>query len=186
MKTEEPDFTDPRTLRAQAEKILQQKKEKALQVEADEAEADAKKLLHQLQVHQIELEMQNEELLKAYETAETALKKYTLVFDQAPLGFVTLESDGTIAELNFTAAEMLGDRRISLMGSNFKLYISDESKITFSDFFKKAYTTHQKESCKIMLGDNPDAKRQIYLEGIVIENDNNCMLSLVDITSFNK
>lgn len=186
MKTEEPDFTDPRALREQAEKILQKKKEKALQVETDEAEADAKKLLHQLQVHQIELEMQNEELLKAYQTAEAALKKYTIVFDQAPMGFVTLETDGTIAELNFTAAEMLGERRIGLMGSNFKLYISDESRITFSDFLKKAYTTHQKESCKIMLGNSTESNRQIYIEGIVIENDNNCMLSLVDITSFTK
>ncbi len=178
MKFEEPDFTDPRTLRKQAEKILQQKKEKALQDEKDEA--DAKKLLHELQVHQIELHMQNEELLKAYEAAEEALKKYTLVFDQAPMGFVNLESDGTIAELNFAAAEMLGDRRFSLMGSNFKLYISDESRTVFSDFFKRAYLTHQKEACKLMIGN--DSKRQIYVEGIVIENDNNCMLSLVDVS----
>lgn len=182
MKTEEPDFTDPRKLRKQAEKILQQKKDKAIKDEKNEA--DAKKLLHELQVHQIELEMQNEELLKAYEAAEAALKKYTLVFDQAPMGFITLESDGMIAELNFAAAEMLGDRRFSLMGSNFHLYISDKSRIAFSDFFKKAYVTHQKESCKILIGSETENNRQIYIEGIVIENDNKCMLSLVDFTSF--
>lgn len=182
MKTEEPDFTDPRELRRQAEKILQQKKEKA--IENEKNEADTQKLLHELQVHQIELEMQNEELLKAYEAAEEALKKYTLVFDQAPMGFVTLESDGTIAELNFAAAEMLGDRRFSLMGSNFKLYISDESKTAFSDFFKRTYATHKKENCKILLVNDTEFQRQIYIEGIVIENDNKCMLSLVDVTSF--
>ncbi len=182
MNTEEPDFTDPRKLRKQAEKILQQKKEKALLDEQNEA--DAKKLLHELQVHQIELEMQNEELLNAYEAAEAALKRYTIVFDQAPMGFITIESDGTIAELNFAAAEMLGDRRFSLMGSNFKLYISDESKTAFSDFFKKAYATHRKETCKILLGNDTEAERLIYIEGIVIENDNNCMLSLVDVASF--
>jgi len=183
MKIEEPDFTDPRELRKQAEKILQQKKEKAQQDEKNDA--DAKKLLHELQVHQIELEMQNEELLKAYETAEAALKKFTIVFDQAPLGLATLESDGTIVELNFAASEMLGQRRTSLIGNNFKLYISDEFKIKFSDFFKKAYTTHQKEACKITLGNDSESMRQVYIEGIVIENENNCILSLVDLTSFN-
>ncbi len=182
MKTEEPDFTDPRALRQQAEKLLQQKMEKAMQEEKNEA--DAQKLLHELQVHQIELEMQNEELLKAYETAEAALKKFTIVFDQAPMGFITLESDGTIAELNFAAAEMLGDRRFSLMGSNFKLYIEDESKTAFSDFFKKTYATHQKQSCNILLGNDTESNHQIYIEGIVIENDDRCMLSLVDVTSF--
>ena len=182
MKIEEPDFTDPRELRKQAEKKLQQRKEKALQDEADKG--DAQKLLHELQVHQIELEMQNEELLKAYETAEAALKKFTMVFDQTPLGLVTLESDGTIAELNFAASDMLGYRRSSLIGCNFRLYVSDESLTTFADFFLKTYTTQQKEACKIMLGNDSGSMRQVYIEGIVIENDNNCMLSLVDVTSF--
>jgi PAS domain-containing protein len=182
MKTEEPDFTDPRKLREQAEKKLQQKREKVLQDITDEA--DAQKLLHELQVHQIELEMQNEELLRAYEAAEAALKRYTIVFDQAPMGFITLEDDGTIAEMNFAAAEMIGDRRFSLMGSNFKLYLSNESRTAFSDFFNRAYTTHQKEACKIMLGNDIESNRKIYIEGIVIENDKNCMLSLVDVTSF--
>lgn len=182
MKSEEPDFTNPRTLRKQAEKLLQQKKAKAIQDEKNEV--DAQKLLHELQVHQIELEMQNEELLNAYEAAEAALKKYTIVFDQAPMGFVTLEKDGTIAELNFAASEMLGERRFSLMGSNFKLYISAESRSVFSDFFKKAYSTHQKQSCNVLLGSDADSASQIYIEGIVIENDNKCLLSLVDVASF--
>jgi PAS domain S-box-containing protein len=180
MKTEEPDFTDPRALREQAERILQQKREKAKLDE--ESEADAKKLLHELQVHQIELEMQNEELFRAYEAAEAALKKYTLVFDQAPMGFVTLESDGTITELNFTSAEMLGDRRFSLIGSNFKLYISDESKSTFNSFFKNVYTSHKKETCQVMLGYESKSLFQVYIEGIVIENDSKCLLSIVNVS----
>jgi PAS domain-containing protein len=180
MITQEPDFTNPRELRRQAEKILQEKKEKAL-IEG-EKEIDAKKLLHELQVHQIELEMQNEELRKAYETAEAALKKYTLVFDQAPVGFVTLESDGSIIDLNFTAAEMLGDRRYSLIDSNFKLYISEESKSTFGDFFERVYTSHEKESCKVTLGYDNEALCQVYIEGIVIENDSKCLLSMVNVS----
>ncbi|TVQ08546.1 MAG: hypothetical protein EA361_16440 [Bacteroidetes bacterium] len=180
MNTEEPDFKDVKALRKQAEKILQQKKAQARLDEANEA--DAKKLLHELQVHQIELEMQNEELQKAYDTAEEALKKYTLVYDQAPMGFVTLESDGTISELNFAAAEMLGDRRFSLMGSIFKLHILEESKSSFARFFNKVYTSHKKESCKVMLGGDNETPHQVYLEGIVIENDTKCLLSMINVS----
>ena len=92
------------------------------------------KLLHELQVHQIELEMQNEELIQANETAETALKKYTMLYDFAPMGYFTLDPDGTICELNFTGAEMLGDKRFSLVNSNFKLFISEDSRPVFDVF----------------------------------------------------
>ena len=67
--------------------------------------------------------MQNEELREANETAETALKKYTMLYDFAPMGYFTLEKDGSISELNFTGAEMLGEKRFSLVNSNFKLFV---------------------------------------------------------------
>jgi len=54
-------------------------------------ETDSIKLLHELQVHQIELEMQNEELIQANATAEAALKKYTMLYDFAPMGYFTLD-----------------------------------------------------------------------------------------------
>ena len=81
-------------------------------------ESDTRKLLHELQVHQIELEMQNEELRQANEIAEEALKNYTMLYDFAPMGYFTLDSDGSICELNFTGAEILGDKRFSLINSN--------------------------------------------------------------------
>ncbi len=63
-------------------------------------------------MHQIELEMQNDELRQANETAEAALKKYTMLYDFAPMGYFTLDSDGSICDLNFTGAELLGDKTL--------------------------------------------------------------------------
>jgi len=112
-------------LRKKAEEQLRKKQR---EVNMPVMETDMKKLLHELQIHQIELEMQNEELHQANETAETALKKYTILYDFAPMGYFTLESDGSICDLNFTGAEMLGDKRFSLVNSNFKLFISADSQ----------------------------------------------------------
>ena len=96
--------------------------------------------------------MQNEELRQANETAETALKKYTMLYDFAPMGYFTLDSEGSICELNFTGAEMLGEKRFSLVNSNFKLFISEDSQPVFNKFFSKVYTSNAKESCEVMLG----------------------------------
>lgn len=183
MNIEEQDFTDAQALRIKAEELLKEKQKKADQLVL---ETDVKKLLHELQVHQIELEMQNEELRKAYETAETALKKYTMLYDLSPLGYLTLESDGTIAELNFTAADMLGERRFGLAGSNFKLYISEVSKTVFSNFLSAVFTSNEKESCEVMLGYDNNPLGQVYMEGIVNDDDQKCLLSMVDMSSFRK
>lgn len=181
MNNDEFDFTNPRALRQKAEELLKQKHGEA--PKPDPA-ADVKKLLHELQVHQIELEMQNEELRQAYETAESALKNYTMLYDLSPLGYLTLASDGTILELNFTAADMLGERRFSMVGSNFNLFIAEDSKPVFNDFLRNVFVSHAKESCKVMLGHDHTPLIQVYVEGIVTGDDNKCLLSVVDISSF--
>ena len=181
MERLEMDFTNARILREKAEEVLKEKQQKK---SIPEEEIDTKRLLHELQVHQIELEMQNEELRQAYETAESTLKKYTLVFELSLVGYFTLDSDGTICELNFTGAEMLGERRFSLIDSNFKLFVSEDSKPVFNNFFRKVYTSNAKESCEVLLGYDKKHLCSVYMEGVVTEDDQKCLLSVVDISKF--
>jgi PAS domain-containing protein len=183
MNSQEQKITDAQMLRIKAEKQLEKNK-KAL--DKSVLESDVKKLMHELQVHQIELEMQNEELIKANETAETALRKYTMLYDFAPMGYFTLGADGSILELNFTGAEILGDKRVGLVGSNFKLFVSDKSKPKFSKFLKKVYDSNTKESCQVILGYENEQFSTVYIEGIVLSGDTNCLLSVVDISAFRK
>ncbi len=182
MNTEKKNLTDAQILRMKAEEKL---KEKKITTRIG-VEADVKKLLHELQVHQIELEMQNEELREANETAETALKKYTMLYDFAPLGYFTLEKDGSISELNFTGAEMLGDKRFSLVNSNFKLFIAESSQQEFNKFFLKVFTSNSKESCEIMLGYDGKPLCSVFMEGVVVGDDRKCLLSVVNISEFKK
>jgi PAS domain-containing protein len=180
MHNEEQNLSDAQMLRKKAEEQLREKKIKA---GIPTTETDVKKLLHELQVHQLELEIQNEELRMANETSEAALKKYTLLYDFAPMGYLTLDSDGSILDLNFTAAELLGDRRFALVNSNFKLFIAKESQAVFNNFFRKVYTDKVKESCEVKLGYDNKILRSVYMEAIVIEDDDRkCLLSVVDIS----
>ena len=182
MNSEEQDVFDARLLRQKAEEKLrraeQEKSEQPL-VKVEET-----RLLHELQVHQIELEMQNEELQKAYEAAETALKKYTMLYDLAPMGYFTLDQSGSICELNFTGADLLREKRFSLINSNFKLFVAEESRAEFNDFFWRVYEAHGKESCKVMLGYDNKPLCQVYMEGIVTDDDQKCLLSVIAISDF--
>ncbi len=180
MISDDIDYTDEQLLRKKAEEKLKLKQANA---ENPDIDTDTKKLLHELQVHQIELEMQNEELRQAYETSEVALKKYTLLYDFAPMGYFTLEADGSISELNFTAADILGEKRFSLFNSSFKLFVADESKLVFSNFFRIISNSNFKESCRIKLGYN-NTFRSVYIEGISTGEEGQCLLSVVDISGF--
>ncbi|MDR3653187.1 MAG: PAS domain-containing protein [Paludibacter sp.] len=173
-------YTDAQLLRIKAEEKL---KNKLKSKSTDDTEHDAQKLLHELQVHQIELEMQNEELREATEAAQVALKKYTMLYDLAPMGYFTLNHDGAILELNFTGAEMLGDRRFSLVGSNFKLYVADESKPIFNEFFSRVFDENSKESCEVKLGYDKMPLGYFYMEAVFIGDENKCLLSLINISN---
>jgi PAS domain-containing protein len=183
MNIEKKNLTDAKILRQKAEEQLKASKKKTGKV----IEADVKKLLHELQVHQIELEMQNEELREANETAEAALKKYTMLYDFAPMGYFTVEKDGSISELNFTGAEMLGEKRFSLLNSNFKLFVAEGSRSDFNRFFSKVFSSNKKESCELMLGYDGKSLCSVYIEGVVVGDDEpKCLLSVVNTSAFKK
>lgn len=182
MNSEEQDVFDARLLRQKAEEKIRKAEQERL--EEPLLKGDDARLLHELQVHQIELEMQNEELLKAYETVGTALRKYTMLYDLAPMGYFTLDQSGSICELNFTGADLLREKRFSLINSNFKLFVAEESRTVFNDFFMKVYEAHGKESCKVMLGYDNKPLCRVYMEGIVTDDDQKCLLSVIDISNF--
>lgn len=177
MINEEFDFTDAPMLRKKAEERLrEQEQTKAGAI----MEADLKKLLHELQVHQIELQMQNEELVQAYEKAEATLKKYTMLYDLAPVGFFILDADGSICDLNFTGAELLGDLRFALLESNFKLFVAEDSLPEFNHFFSQVYDREIKMACELNLGYDGKPLGPVYMEGVVTGDDGRCLLSVIN------
>ena len=101
-------------LRRKAEERFKERGPKKAPAEGGET----RRLLHDLEVHQIELEMQNEELLRARHEIEAGLVRYTQIFDFAPIAYFVLAPDGVIQELNLAAARLLGIERTRLLGKN--------------------------------------------------------------------
>jgi PAS domain-containing protein len=150
--------------------------------ESDRNIADAQKLLHELEVYEIELLMQNEELKLAREKAETATEKYTAIYDFAYTGFFTLNAEAKICELNLSAAKMLGKERSVISNSNFRKIVTMDTIPTFDDFFSKVFESDSKQSCEVRLIVKGSPSIFVHIEGIVAVDEEKCLLTVVDIT----
>jgi len=100
-------------LRTRAEELLRQKIANVEDISGPLPE-DVQKLVHELQVHQIELEMQNEELRQAQLALEESRDRYLDLYDYAPVGYFTLDENALILEANLTAVRLLGIDKESL------------------------------------------------------------------------
>jgi len=115
------------------------------------SEADAQRLLHELQVHQIELELQNTELQAARDRTDTLLEKYTDLYDFAPVGYFSLDARGVILEANLTGAALLGVERARLIQRRFQLFLAPVSRTVLSAFLEGVFARPGKQICEALL-----------------------------------
>ena len=149
-------------------------------------EIDHLALVHELQVHQIELEMQNEELKRARLEAEDALIKYSDLYDFAPIGLFTIDVQGLVQELNLSGAAHLGKERSKLLHMPFWRFVVPKYRPTFDDFCKKAFDTCTKQTCELELIVTEGDAAYVRIEGIVAEDlpqsKGMCRIAVIDIT----
>jgi PAS domain-containing protein len=89
--------------------------------------AAAMALLHELQVHQVEVDLQDEELRRSCAELESTLTRQIQLYDFAPVGYVTVDKGTALRELNLTAARMLGCERDQLLGRNLDAFLAPQS-----------------------------------------------------------
>lgn len=143
---------------------------------------ETSRLLHELQVHQLELEMQNAELCQARDVVEQVLGNYTDLYDFAPVGYVTLSQSGEIRAANLTAAGLLGMERSRLAGRNFELFVAQESRPIFATFLGKVFIDPVKESCELPLSTARRARLYVQIEAVVNSSGQECRAVLIDIS----
>jgi PAS domain S-box-containing protein len=183
MKGKLPKITDKQLLRQKAEDLY---KTKYPSGSAISNEFDVLKLNHELSVHQIELEMQNEELIKAKENLEVAVEiaveKYIELYDNAPTGYLNLSKQGQIIELNPSASKMLGKERKHLLKNLFGTFVTDDTKPYYYHFLKEMFSNQKEQTCEVTLFRKGNSPTHAYLIGHVAKNARSCNVSMVDIT----
>ncbi|MHB8799027.1 MAG: sensor histidine kinase [Thermoanaerobaculia bacterium] len=175
-----PSGSDAGQLRARAEERLRARKEAASLASANEA--DALRLLHELQVHQVELELQNAELERSRDALEAALERYTDLYDFAPVGYLTLTRDGGIYSANLTAADLLGVPRARLLGRRFGTFLPVPERPLFDSFLERTLTDTQRETCEVSLEPNGGGRRSFRVEATASPSGNECRVALLDVT----
>jgi PAS domain S-box-containing protein len=142
---------------------------------------DTHRLVHELQVHQIELEIQNEELRQAMDEVETVRAGYADLYDFAPIGYFTLDRNTVILQVNLTGASLLGLERQRLVKKRFKSLITPDSLPVFNAFFHNVFICSEKQTCEISILRGSQLLT-LRLEAIADESGHECRAIAMDIT----
>src|SRR5438128_978620 len=144
------------------------------------------RLLHELQVHQVELETQNRELREAQLLLESSRDRYADLYDFAPVGFVTLNDKGVIREINLTAAGMLGAERTRLVGVPFHLHVAREDLALFRQHLAKLSSHDDRVATELRLRRNGEVTVPVLMQSVLFYDEpiKNylCRTALTDIT----
>jgi len=167
------------SLRRQAE--ANQKKRTSNENSFD-SEADCLKLIHELEVHLFELELQNQELVQATTDARLMTAKYRNLYDFAATGYFTLSKDGKISDMNFCGANMLGKERSYYKNKFLIVFVSNETKTIFNHFLENISDSNSNENCDNVFSSDDNAQLYVHLTEIKIKDNGHFLITAVDIS----
>ena len=154
-------------------------------------------MVHELEVHQIELEMLNEalmlsgnELVISRKKMADSLERYTELYDFAPVGYLSLAPDGRILKANLMASKILGVVRSQLLGNHLQNFFSPQSLSLFKALLEAVFIQKKRGSCELMLlafdsqhpQDQHDPSHTVRLDAVVSNNGQECRIILSDIS----
>jgi PAS domain S-box-containing protein len=146
---------------------------------------DIKKLIHLLQINQIELEHQNQELRIAQEELEVSRTKYVNLFDFAPIPYFTLDMKSTIKEANINAGRMFSIDRKNMIGKNFITYVPLTEREMFNSFIKAIFDSPTKQSCEVNVLNKEKRAVHVRVEGAevadTLDSDRKCQVAVIEL-----
>jgi PAS domain S-box-containing protein len=128
--------------------------------------ADMERLVHELHVHQVELEMQNEELKRAHSKIAESREKYIDLYDFAPVGYFSFDGNGVITEANLTGTSLIGIERSHLIGKPFSLFVSRQDRDIFSVHRRNTQKTGRTEKCELLLQRKDGSLVPVLMESV--------------------
>ena len=141
-----------------------------------------KEMEENLRSHQVELELQNDELLEANSRVEATSLKYSELYDFAPSAYFTLSKGKVIQDLNYSGTRMLASDRSKLLGTRFDRVVSGNTLPAFNLFFRNVFKSNSKQVCELILEAGGERPKYVHVEGITVGQDNQCLMNVIDIT----
>jgi len=166
---------DPTSLRQRAEAQLPFP-------DSPEPPSETDRLIHELRVHQIELELQNDELRLSRDEAERERARYTDLYDFAPTGYLTLTPDGTMGNANRAAAALLGRDAAMLTGKRLGMFVAAEQRESLNEFLAEVFAASGPVANEIAIVEDAGIPRTVALVGERSADRRECRVSLTDIT----
>jgi diguanylate cyclase (GGDEF)-like protein/PAS domain S-box-containing protein/putative nucleotidyltransferase with HDIG domain len=183
-KQADPSASSRQALHRRAEEMA---REKAVQSPEDlevMSPEEMRQMLHELRVHQLELEMQNEELRRAQVELDTARARYFDLYDMAPVGYCTITVKGLILEANLTTANLLGVARGALIKQPFYRFILNEDKNIYYLHRKQLFETGEQQAFELRIVKKDGTAFWAHLAAIAVQNIDGvpvCRIALSDI-----
>ncbi len=183
MKSPERDSPGKGSLRKRAESVVTEALSAGSPVRSDE---DTQRLLHELQVHEIELEMQNEALHEAQARLEVALQRYTELYDFAPVGYFTVQAGGTIREANLTGAKLLRVERGDLLGARLQSFFAPADHPLIGTTLAEVFATGMRHTCEARLAAAVPQGVFVRLDCEQSHDGRECYVVLEEITALRR
>jgi PAS domain S-box-containing protein len=139
-------------------------------------------LLHELQVHQVELDLQDEELRRSRAELEATLSRLVQLYDLAPLGYVTVDRGTTVREMNLTAAVMLGSGRESLLGRTLDSFLEPRSALALHTMLNRLTDGAPRGLCALQLATPHDGEpRNVHASATRDPEGRHFLVAFVDV-----
>lgn len=164
MGKDKPSHSKFERLRRRAEKYLNEMGDPETPAGSD----DPIRLLHELQTHQIELELQNVELQNSQQELLESQNRYLDLYDFAPVGYFAVSDKGLIEEANITLAEMLGTERRFLSGRPVTVFIAPDDQANYYRFRRMLLGSETRRSCELSMRRKDGTTFHVHLEGVVL------------------
>ena len=147
---------------------------------------DVQQLVHELQVHQIELDLQNDELCRTQLEFEAVRDRYMDLYDFSPAGHMTLDTHGKIVEANLGAGTLLGLTRNKLIGQPLARFIAPRDEGTFHRHCQQVLKTGARQTCEVLLRIATGVPHWIHFESLAVHDGPGSIthwrVALLDIT----
>ena len=178
------DGKTPRQWRLEAEKKLNRAPLNLAQPSAGEDLLH--ELIHELSVHQIELEMQNEELRLTQAELKKSRDRYVDFYDFAPFAYLTLNLDGLIDEINHAGAALLGADRSKLLQHKFSAFVAPSSLGQWQQHLQSVLKSESKLTCELLLKNNSGASFPAQLDCLGLKNNGKEPVVRIALTDIGK